>query len=266
LNRAAGKNAAGMLDLSLRRRLISGIPALELFPLPEAETRPLVIIIHGLEASKETALPYAYRLAREGLHTVCFDAREHGERAIPDSRAVTPPEMRARLYDIVWATAEDIDTIIAGFAGRSRVDNERIGLVGFSMGGMIIYRYLSRGRPSGIRAAVPVIATPAFAGKLERDRSRDPVLAGRYDDDALSLVVARDPSRNLAWLKDLPLLILNGTADEHMPIDQVRDFYRRAKELYGRKDRIRMVEYEGGEHVITPAMMTETAGWLKHFL
>ena len=252
-----------MHDFTLKHRLISGIPALELYARSSDGSRPLIIMIHGLEAAKETALPYAYRLAQAGFHTVCFDAREHGERTNPAFQSASPAERMRRLYDIIFATAADIDTVIGDFADHSRVDIDRIGLVGFSMGGMIIYHYLTRGRHPGIRAAVPIIATPAFIRKIDSDRARDPALAGLVDEKTLSEIAGRDPSRRLSALPDLPLLILNGTADELMPIDDIRAFYRQAKDLYDRKDRIHMVEYEGAEHLIRPEMMAEAAGWMR---
>ena len=225
-----------ILDLTLRHRFISGIPAMELSAPPSVGKQPLVIMIHGLEAAKETVLPYAYRLAQAGLYTVCFDTREHGERTSPAFQAASRPEKMSRLYDIIFATAADIDTVIGDFADRSRIDIGRIGLVGFSMGGMIIYRYLTRGRHPGVRAAAAIIATPAFVRKIESDMARDPVLAGLVDEKVLSEIAARDPSSRFSALRDLPLLILNGTADGHMPIDDIRDFYRQAKDLYDHKD------------------------------
>ena len=263
---AAQHTADPGADLTLRRRLISGIPALELSALPGDEKRPLVIMIHGLEAAKEHVLPYAYRIAQAGFHAVFFDAREHGERAGAAIQAASPEEKKGRLYEIIRATAGDIDTVIDDLIDHPRADAGRIGLMGFSMGGMIVYRYLTGRRWPGVRAAVPVIATPAFSEQLTADLARDPSPAAISDRSVLTRIGGRDPAACLSALRDLPLLILNGTADEHMPIEPIRRFYRLAKKLYGRKTRIRMVEYDGVGHVITPEMMMSAVGWLKRYV
>lgn len=266
MNEAAGKDPHPVPDLTLRHHLISGIPALELFAGSSDGKQPLVIMMHGLEAAKETVLPYAYRVAQAGCYTVSFDAREHGERAGSAFQKTTPLEKRGRLYDIIFATAGDIDTVIDDYSGHPRVDTDRIGLVGFSMGGMIVYRYLAGRRRVGVRAAVPVIATPAFAEKLNNDMAGDSALAAVYQRASISRIIERDPVGHLSKLPDLPLLILNGTADEHMPIEPIRKFYRQVKKLYELKTRIRMVEYDGVGHLITPEMMADATDWLKEFL
>jgi dienelactone hydrolase len=266
LSEAAGKSPDRTIELVLRHRRISAIPALELSTPLYDEKKPLVIMIHGFEAAKEHVLPYAYRMAQAGFHTVFFDAREHGERSTATFRAASPLEKKGQLYDIILVTATDIDTVIGAYADDPRVDTDRIGLMGFSMGGMITYRYCTGNRSSGLRAAVSVIATPDFVRKIENDLARDPALATFYDRKATSRIADRDPASRLAKLPDLPLLILNSTDDEHMPIDHVRSFYRKARDLYGRKDLIQMIEYDGVGHVITAEMMEATAGWLKEHL
>jgi dienelactone hydrolase len=266
VNQGAQHTADAGAEHILRRRLISGIPAVELSAPPDGEKRPLVIMIHGLEAAKEHVLPYAYRIAQAGFHAVFFDAREHGERTGADFQAASPAEKRGRLYDIIQATAGDIDTVIDDFIDHPRADAGRIGLMGFSMGGMIVYRYVTGRRWPGVRAAVPVIATPAFSEQLNADPAGDPSPAAIQDRRILSRIGGRDPAACLSALRDLPLLILNGTADEHMPIEPIRRFYRQAKKLYGRKTLIRMVEYDGVGHIITPEMMTAAVDWLKRYL
>jgi len=262
----SGKNTEAMCDLTLRHRLICGIPALELFARIGNGKQPLVIMIHGFEAAKEHVLPYAYRLAEKGFYTVFFDAREHGERAGPAVPDASPLEKKARLYELSFATAADIDTVIDDYSGHPRADAGRIGLVGFSMGGMTIYRYAAGFRRPGVKAAVPVIATPAFTEKLKHDMAADPDLAALYDEKSISGIADRDPRRHPARMTDLPLLILNGTADELMPVDHVRAFYREMKALYSRKELIRMIEYPGIGHLITAEMMIDVADWLKRYL
>jgi dienelactone hydrolase len=254
------------MDFTLRHRHISGIPALELFSEQTKGKRPLVIMLHGLEATKDHVLPYGYRVAQEGFYTVFFDACEHGQRKTARFHDASAMLKKCHLYDIIFQTSHDIDVIIDAFADHPMVDINRIGLMGFSMGGMVVYDYLTRGRSSGVRAAVSVIATPKFVNRIQKDMSGDPNLAKLYDQTAISNIAAHDPSHRLSELRDLPLLILNAIVDEHMPIEDVRSFYRQAKELYSCPDHIRLVEYEDIGHTITMEMMSEAGKWFRKFL
>jgi dienelactone hydrolase len=254
------------LKYTLSSRRISGIPVLELYSEHAHENRPLVIMMHGLTARKENVLPYAYFVVQEGYHTVLFDAYEHGELETTRFHSYSNAQKNSHLYSIIFTSSKNIDTIIEAFADQHAVDHNRVGLIGFSMGGMMVYDYICRLRSPNVKAAVPIIATPAWQKSVRRNLAGDPEYAKYLDKEQILQIENRQPSNFLSTLKDFPLLILNGELDEIMPIEDIEEFYHQAKQHYTQKDLIRLMEYKGIGHTPTFEMALEAVAWLKRYL
>jgi dienelactone hydrolase len=96
-------------------------------------------------------------LHQEGFHVLTFDLRNHGQSA--SKRPVTFGQQEAN--DLLGA--------LAYLQARPEVDSERIGVIGFSMGGNTLLYALPQ--TNLIRAAVAVEPTSAdrFAGRFARD-------------------------------------------------------------------------------------------------
>jgi dienelactone hydrolase len=81
-----------------------------------------VVVMHGAGSTRSDVLDQAAVLARSGYTLVLIDARGHG-----DSRGTA--------MDFGWNGDLDIAAGTAFLASRPEVDPDRIGVVGFSMGG-----------------------------------------------------------------------------------------------------------------------------------
>jgi len=254
------------LTFTLTSKKISGIPVLELYSEHAHKKRPLVIMMHGLTARKENVLPYAYFVAKEGYHTILFDAAEHGELETAQFCSYSNAQKKSHVYTIIFTSSKNIDTIIEAFAGEQTVDHNRVGLIGFSMGGMIVYDYICQRRSPHVKAAIPIIATPAWGKSVSRNLAGDPDYAKHLDEEKIFQIESRQPSNFLAALKDFPLLILNGESDEIMPIDDIKEFYHRAKQHYTQGDLIQLIEYKDVGHTPTFEMTSEAIAWLKKYL
>jgi len=254
------------MKLTLTSRKISEIPVLELYWVGSGEKQPMVIMIHGFTARKENVLPYAYYVAKEGYHTILFDAYEHGELETAQFKNYSNLEKKAHMHTIIFKSSKNIDPIIAAFADHQSVDNKSVGLIGFSMGGMIVYDYIYRLRSPNVKVAVPIIATPQWEKSVRRDLARDPGFARYFDEQKISQIENRQPSSHLDKVKDFPLLILNGELDEIMPIGDVKEFYERAKRSFTHKELIKLIEYKGIGHTPTFEMLSEAIAWLKRYL
>lgn len=254
------------MTFTLISKQISGIPVLELYSEHAQEKRPLVIMMHGLTARKENVLPYAYFVAKEGYHTILFDASEHGELETTQFRCYSNVQKKSHMYTIIFTSSKNIDTIIEAFADEQSVDHNRVGLIGFSMGGMMVYDYICQIRSPHVKAAVPIIATPAWGKSMRRNLAGDPEYVKHLDEEKILQIDSRQPSNFLSSLKDFPLLILNGELDEIMPIDDIKEFYHRAKQHYTQKDLIQLIEYKEVGHTPTFEMTSEAIAWLKKYL
>jgi fermentation-respiration switch protein FrsA (DUF1100 family) len=84
--------------------------------------RAAVVLLHGAGSTRSDVLQHAVVLARHGFGVLMIDARGHGESG-------------GRAMDFGWHGDEDVAAATAFLAGRADVDDERIGVVGLSMGG-----------------------------------------------------------------------------------------------------------------------------------
>lgn len=254
------------MRLALTDRKLSGIPVLELSSEHAHQKQALVIMMHGLAARKENVLPYGYYVAAEGYHTILFDAYNHGELETAQFKRYSDLEKKATMYTVIFKSSENIDTIIDAFSDDQSVDSGRVGLIGFSMGGMMVYDYISRRRSPKVKAGVAIIATPEWGKSIRRNMALEPAYAKHFDEQKISQIEQRQPSNYLSTLKDFPLLILNGELDEIMPIDDTKEFYHRARQNYTQPDLMRLIEYKGIGHTPTFEMISDAIAWLKRYL
>lgn len=106
---------------------------------------PLVIFMHGYDSSKEAHANQALHLASWGVHAITVQLARKGPW-------VANGIMLARVVNLIHRSPEVID---------SRIDVERIMLVGHSFGGAAVAIALSE----GARAAGGVLLDPAVVGR-----------------------------------------------------------------------------------------------------
>lgn len=138
---------------------------------PGASRRPVVIVLHGTGGTKESQLPLLTEFARAGFIAIAIDGRYHGARsaagkgsadynaailrafrAASASSSTNPP---TREYPFFYDTAWDVMRLIDYLETRDDVDPTRIGVIGFSKGG--IETYLAAAADPRIAVVVPCI-------------------------------------------------------------------------------------------------------------
>jgi dienelactone hydrolase len=139
---------------------------------------PAVIVLHGTGQSKERMHGWLEKLARRGLVGVAIDARPHGDRAGGAEGAARYEEaiVRAwragpdarREYPLYFDTCWDLWRTVDYLGTRGDVDGRRLGMIGFSMGG--IQTWLAAGVDERIRVAVPALAVQSFRWGLENEQ------------------------------------------------------------------------------------------------
>jgi dipeptidyl aminopeptidase/acylaminoacyl peptidase len=213
---------------------------------------PVLVLLHGYidPASYVTGQGLMREqdyLAREGYAVLHIDYRNHA--GSDDDPAA---ERRLRL----GYTADTINAVLAvKRSGIARLDGERVGLLGRSMGGGVTYNALVT-RPGLVKAAVvfaPVSSRTAdnFNRWIRDDRSD---LAGQ--------ITRRHgtPQENPRFWREVsprpyfdrvtePLLIHHGTSDDSCPIRWTRASYAALQEAGADT---RLFVYEGEEHAFGP--------------
>lgn len=164
--------------------------------------RPAVILLHSTGKCKEYLVEHLERYARRGFLAAAYDARYHGERALPqagiaetdsatpltiaslgptlvDKIILTEPQRKDVYHEamvrawrhggerpFVFDTAADGIQVLDYLANRSDVDAARIGLVGNSLGGM--EAWLLAAADERVAACAPAIGVQSFGFALER--------------------------------------------------------------------------------------------------
>ena len=276
------------------------VPVLLVRPVGAAGPLPAVIVLHGTGQSKERMHGWLVKLARRGLIGVAIDARHHGDRAGGAEGASRYEEaiVRAwragpddrREYPLYFDTCWDLWRTADYLGTRGDVDGQRLGMIGFSMGG--IQTWLAAAVDERIRVAVPALAVQSFRWSLDHEQWH-----GRADTvPAAHQAAARDLGEagvtgaacRALWGKLLPgildrfdspsmlrlfagrpLLILNGALDPNCPLEGARLAVAAAEEAYrqaGAGDRLRFLVAEDTGHALTPQQKQAALDWLGRWL
>ena len=230
------------------------VPGYVEFPKSGMKPFPLVLLLHGWSGSKEdwwkeenyiSGGEMRKALLKAGYAVLALDAATHGERsheidfqhvnAFGDSKA--PARRNYFTYaEIAIQTVKDYRRALDFMAERGEVDMKRIGLVGYSMGGMDAF-YLVSAEP---RVKVAVACVP-------------PLLNASYGPAS---------PIDYSWgIGKTPFLLLMGRKDEMN--DPVRA--EASIDQYLKGPNTKLIWYESG-HKLPPAYVQDAMAWLKERL
>lgn len=249
-----------------------------------ARNLPVVIYTHGLRQDKASGTELACRLAGQGIATVSIDARMHGDRpderltnAYDPTRNVFPPESGIDIglaYNrCIVETARDIDRLIDALAGDARIDADRIGISGFSMGGVIAYSVAAH-NPT-IRAVAPIGAVPSQLTRWRDilfETSTQPEWRAAIDEHAdllaavEELLRADDASGDLLAFAPKPLMMVNGDIDTAQPKHYALELAKRLRPLYREHPENLRVFLPPVEHRMTAGIIKEVCAWFAGHL
>jgi dienelactone hydrolase len=239
--------------IHMEKLRIHDIPLYQVQASRSPERCPVVIALHGFGENKESLLPYAEHLARQGITLLIPDAPRHGERATGEDRMALASVHK--ITPILLGLLRDVTTLVRHVQTSEVFDGKRIGLTGVSMGGVVTLAAMTR-HPE-IKTGVALLAIDSarkFARHHQFSRIIWPVFSylDRYIDSK------RIPPR--------PLLLLNGANDPVMPVQCIREFVQETKHLYRENGKIELVEFPGVGHEVVPEMVARTQDWFASHL
>lgn len=214
------------------------------------DARAEVILVHGFGEHSGRYGPLTDHLTREGFSVTSYDHRGH---ALSDGLPGHVEDFSE--YD------NDLAAVVKSVSARTP-EAKRTFLIGHSMGGLVVLRYVARKDAdlSGAVVSAPLlgIATSVPAHKIMIARvgarmaprlrvgneidpatlSRDPEIVRAYSTDPLvtrqvsvrwywEAKRAMEEARELASQIELPILILHGTQDKIASIDATREVFER---------------------------------------
>ncbi|MFL5276755.1 MAG: alpha/beta fold hydrolase [Myxococcales bacterium] len=178
--------------------------------------RPLVLLVPGLDSSKEELFAIENDFLRRGMATLSIDGPGQSENA---------PRFPIRSE---WASV--IGAVLDGLRGRNDVDRDRVGLMGISMGG--IYGPRAAAREKRLQAVI------ALAGPYDLSEcwaALNPLTRGGYvfysksRDEAEAFEKAKTFTlRGVLDEVTCPLLVVHGGKDRLFPPEQAERIAREA--------------------------------------
>ena len=212
---------------------------------------PAVIVQHGLSSSHQAMYGLQEALTNLGFVTIAIDARGHGARGPADSlqQALTQGAPAAAMMK---GTVIDLRQVVDFLSTRAEVDPQKIGFVGFSLGG-ILGAMLS-GADERIATTVLVDAGADWQTLLS-GTSIDWIAALRTSDPAFVTRAARaldslDPQFWVSEISPRPLMLVRGKNDTVIPVESTDVLVAAA----GKSATV--FQYDGGHDLVGPSELT----------
>lgn len=193
-----------------------------------------IILLHGYGRCKEQMLPQASFLNRFGFNILMFDFRASGE---------------SEGKHITFGVKEqnDLTGAVNYLKTRQDIDHNKIGLLGFSMGGAVAI--MKSGELPEIKAIVINSCYARFKTVIWHSFKRHLPGIPFFPLGSVVLWIIKlrtgiyypkiNPVKYLAQLRARPLMVIHGAHDRKVPLEDAMEFYQKApwlKEFWLVKD------------------------------
>ncbi|WP_461610497.1 prolyl oligopeptidase family serine peptidase [Cytobacillus kochii] len=247
---------------------LKGIPALHIVKDEfKSQSLPLIFFIHGFTSAKEHNLHYAYLLAEKGFRVILPEVNEHGERG----HGLPEPELQLKFWDMIIQTIKELPEIKEELVAKGLVDENRIGVAGTSMGGIITLGALTQYK--WLKVAVSLMGMPyyeKFAGmqiETMRKKVKDFPLSDTQVEAVLDEITKYDLSKQEGVLSGRPLLFWHGKKDTTVPFAPTYDFFQTIQPLYkDHPDRLNFIVDENAGHKVSREGLLATVEWFQRYL
>jgi len=256
----------------------------------DAGKHALVIILHGTGGKKESEVGLLKQFAGKGFFAVAIDGRYHGERGtqVDYNAAIEHAFKEGGEHPLYYDTVWDIMRLIDYLQTRPDVDASRIGMMGFSKGG--IETYFTAAMDPRVTVAVPCIGMQCFQWALDHDgwhgrvgtiskgfnaalkdsglEKADAAFVQKFYDRVVPGIYNQfDGPMMIRLIAPRPLLIINGEIDDKTPLEGVNVCADAAHEAYANAtDKFqRIIEPKTG-HAVTKESAQVAMAWLEKWL
>ncbi|WP_088103607.1 serine aminopeptidase domain-containing protein [Halalkalibacter urbisdiaboli] len=246
---------------------IAEIPTLHVVKQEFLHSRkmPTVFFLHGYTSAKEHNLHVAYLLAEKGFRVLLPDAIHHGER----EGDVVGRERDFSFWDIVLTSVKELEQLKQHVIERLMSDEERIGVVGTSMGAITTFGAMMQ--YSWINTAVSFMGTAYYQSfaeqQLESFKNKGIEIEPSMVETMLEKLKAFDPAQQFDKLKKRPLFIWHGKRDKVVPYAFSEQLYRDITEHYQHApDRLHFSIDEKADHKVSRKAILHSVKWFEAHL
>jgi dienelactone hydrolase len=294
-NQAAISNGLALITFSFQSDSSNRVPGLLIKTAASQGKRPAIIVAHGTGGNKKQQVPLMNELAGMGFAAVAIDGRYHGERTKKSGtqdyndaivRAFHDGGEHPFFYDTVW----DMMRLIDYLESREDIDSNRIGMIGFSKGG--IETYFTAAVDPRIAVAVPCIGVQSFRWALNHNDWKgrintvkaafeaitkeagvtepDSAFVQKFYDRVVPEIYSRfDGPNMLQLIAPRPLLVVSGDTDDHNPLPGLMECAEMARKSYERRhvpERFKLLLEEKTGHKVTAAAQDAANDWFVQWL
>lgn len=249
------------------------VPGIFAIPQNKSGPYPVVLLLHGFTEKKEnwwednnaiSGSLISKGLIAQGTAVLALDAQYHGERRYNND--YTPPlniltsHQWIKYRNLVLQTVVDYRKAVDYLTTRTEVDTSRIGVMGYSMGGVMTFMLTAS--DSRIKVGVACVPPPFGMTILRKFRDGN-VTEDQLQDYAKSLPARTDVSsvQNYAHaIGSRPFLMIMAARDEWYTVNEARQLYdlvpSPVKELK---------IYDSG-HSLPPEYTLKATQWFESYL
>ncbi len=277
------------------------VPVLIVRPAKPAKKKlPAVVSLHGTGGTKESQKSMLTQLATKGIIGVAIDARYHGDRAggAKGAKAYNEAIVRAwkekdptkQEHPFYYDTCWDLWRLADYLQSRDDVDGDRLGMIGFSMGG--IQAWLAGAADERYKVTIPAIGVQSFRWTLDNGKwqARANTIKAAHDAAAADLGESAVNAKvcQTLWNKVIPgildkhdcpsmvrlfagrpLLILNGELDPNCPLDGAKVAFASAEDAYKEakaSDKLKIMVASGVKHAVSEEQRKAALEWFEKWL
>jgi fermentation-respiration switch protein FrsA (DUF1100 family) len=252
----------------IENKLINNIPLLHVVKEEgQHDLLPLIFFIHGFTSAKEHNLHYAYLLAEKGFRVILPETLYHGER----EQGLSGQDLYPQFWKVVLTTIHEVNSLKEYYVQAGLADQERIGVVGTSMGGFVTLGALTQF--PWIKTAVSLMGMPAYEQfslwQLEQLKSQGMILPFSQEQIAEQLAILKDYDLSLhpEKLENRPLLFWHGKKDLSVPYPLAYQFFESIRNEYvNNPERIRFITDEHAGHKVSREGLIATVNWFEKYL
>lgn len=211
---------------------------------------PCVILVPGLEATKEELHGWESFYLDRGMAVAAIDGPGQGELA---DRALVPSE---------YVSA--VSAVVDHLSADQSVDGDRIGIMGVSLGGLLAS--MAASREHRLAAAAEVAGTFDTESRWERanalSRRGHQFITKSTDEETTRHVIAEWTMAPLAGSIECPFLAVHGELDAIVPLDQAEAYAKAVPHA-------ELVVVPGANHVcnnVPHLVRPQVADWMKRTL
>ncbi|MDR5659855.1 alpha/beta fold hydrolase [Serpentinicella sp. ANB-PHB4] len=239
---------------------LAGIPCIHIKPNFINENLPTVVLYHGWSSNKENFKFIGTILAQNGYRVVIPDSIDHGERGALDYESIEV--MQANFWRVVFQSVNEFTDLITEAIKTLDVDNNKIAVMGSSMGGFISSGIFAQNE--NIKCLVNMNGACAWENAEYHFRKLHNLEFATGEQ--MEYIKANDPIKSKDTFRQRGILLLHGDSDTQVPIDTQRYFYNEIKDMYKSSENIQLIESPNLDHYKTVKMIEDSLDWLNRFL